>query len=457
MLKVIKLAFSFFLILFGFATIARAETVYEIRLQDDTINPITVEYISEAIDKATADNAQCLIITLDTPGGLLASTRSIVRKILSSDIPVVVYIAPSGARAGSAGVFITYASHIAAMAPTTNIGAAHPVQMGGPNRRDSWSEEPESEKGQESSDSTAQKDAEKDDDPMSSKILNDTVAFIKTMAKQRNRNAEWAVKSVTESSSITESEAKEIGVVEIIASDTQDLLVKLDGRTVDIKGKPVTLNTKEATVKVVEMDQRQKFFNILANPNIAYILLILGFYGLLYEITHPGFGIPGILGIIFMVLAFFSMQALPTNYAALALIGLGIFLLIAEAITPGFGLFAVGGLVSLILGSMLLFDSPVPIMRVSLSVIFSATAATAGITLLLVGAVIRTHRKRAKGGQEGLIGEKGIVRSSISKEHEGKVFVQGELWNAVADTSIPKGAKIQVESIDGLTLKVKKA
>lgn len=451
--------------------------VHVIQLNDDMINPITAEYISHAIDRAEAEKVQCLVIKLDTPGGLLTSTRQIVKKILSAEIPVVVYIAPSGARAGSAGVFITYASHLAAMAPSTNIGAAHPVELGGtrPEKRSSWEEVKElmgkyrqenatpsppvdkkeaAPSGEKPGPSMVEKSIP-DSDPMSQKILEDTVAFVKTLAQKRNRNAEWAVKSVTQSASITEKEAVELGVVNFIAKDDDDLLQKLDGRPVVIEDQTVTLNTKGATQKYFPMDSRQQFFNVLANPNIAYILMILGFYGLLYEITHPGFGFPGILGAIALILAFFSMQTLPTNYAGLALILLGLTLFVVEAFV-GFGVLTIGGVVSMFLGSLLLFDASVPLMRVSISIILAFTLTTAAITTFLVRAVILAHRRKVRLGEQGMVGERGEVYQAIPSGGIGKVFVHGEIWNATAAETLMKGEAVVVEKIDGLLLTVGK-
>jgi len=451
--------------------------VHMIQLDDATINPVTAEYIVEAIDKAYEENAKCLIIKMDTPGGLLNSTRLIVKRMLIAKVPVVVYIAPSGSRAGSAGVFITYASHVAAMAPSTNIGAAHPVQMGGQKKQtndweelrdlikdlkegtkrtkgeDAQKEEPAAE---EEDQEDSQKELYRDEDPMGSKILNDTVAFIKAIAKQRGRNIEWGIESVTKSASITESEALEKGVVEIIAKDDRDLLEQLDGRVVTIDGEQITLSTQNATIEKIEMDSRQKFFNVLANPNIAYFLMILGFYGLLYEITHPGFGVPGIMGFIFLILAFYSLQTLPTNYAGLALMTLGIVLLISEAFIPGIGLLSLGGLVCLVLGSMLLFESVDPVMRVSISAIAAFALTTSVITVFLIRSAIRSHRAKIQGGKEGLIGEVGEVQKPLRKGKQGKVFVRGELWNAYSEQDMQKGEEVIVEEVDGLKIKVKR-
>lgn len=450
-----------------------------IQLNDDTINPVTAEYIVQSIDRAYSDGAQCLIIKLDTPGGLLSSTRLIVKKMLTSKVPIVVYIAPDGSRAGSAGVFITYASHIAAMAPSTNIGAAHPVQMGGtaPRRSGEWNElkrlikdlreakksgkkEVTKETDGKAGENEDQADEELtfDENPMESKILQDTIAFIKSIAKERGRNVEWAVQSVVKSASITSHEAIEKGVVEIIAKSNDDLLEQLDGRVVVISGKEITLRTKGAYIESIAMDPRQKFFNVLANPNIAYFLMIFGFYGLLFEVTHPGFGVPGVLGTVFLILAFYSMQTLPTNYAGLALLLLGIILLIAEAYTPTFGVLTLGGLACMVLGSMLLFESVDPIMRVSKSAIIAFSLTTTAITLFLVRSVLRAHRAKAHGGAEGLVGEAGEAKTRFAagKEKRGKVFIHGELWNAVSDEPIQKSDGIIVVEVKGLTLKIKK-
>lgn len=473
--------FGLFLIILAFLPSqlnSQEPVVVLVQLNDDTINPVTAQYVESAIDQAELMRAQCVIIKLDTPGGLLNSTRAMVKKIMASSVPVVTYIAPSGSRAGSAGVFITYASHIAAMAPSTNIGAAHPVQLGREEKRkDLWQDLQELSKGLKekpdlessplpppekkiktrSLDPAQQPNEDKTDSQiLSDKILNDTVAFIKALAMQRKRNAEWAVKSVTESASITDSEALEKGVIDLIADDTRDLLTKIDGKTVSLNNRKVTLSTQNAAIHDIPMTPRQQFFNVLANPNIAYILLILGFYGLLYEITHPGLGAPGVLGTIFLILAFFSMQTLPTNYAGLALVILGLILFVAEALTPGFGFLALGGTASMILGSLLLFDTSVSMMKVSLSLILTFTLTTAGITLFLLRAVLRVHSRKTMSGPEAMVGETAEVQSPITPSTQGKVYVHGELWNAVSDQALAKGDKVKVVDIEGMTLKVKK-
>jgi membrane-bound serine protease (ClpP class) len=458
------------------ALFSASSDILVIQLNQDSINPVTAEYIIKNIDRAEADQAEVLILQLDTPGGLLNSTRTIVKRMLTAEVPIVVYIAPSGSRAGSAGVFITYASHIAAMAPSTNIGAAHPVQLGdrAPQKGNQWqdlqelleelkkanmqkedsAEQSESNDGLKSENVANDESFVSDDDPMGSKILNDTVAFIKAIAAQRNRNVDWAVESVTKSSSITVDEALEKGVVEIVAQDLSDLVKQLDGQSVQINGKEVILQTKEAVIQHVPMTNRQKFFNILADPNIAYFLMILGFYGLLFEITHPGIGVPGVLGAVFLILAFYSMQTLPTNYAGLALLALGLILLIAEAYTPTFGLLTLGGLVCMVLGSLLLFETADPVMRVSKFLIFSFAGMSALFSIVVLGVLIKNRRKPAFGAGSGMVGLKGEVQKTIEPNKAGKVFIHGELWNAESDTVLSKGDKVIVKVVEGMTLKV---
>ncbi len=459
-----------------------SQTIPIIQLNNDLINPITSEYIIKAIDRAEAQQAPCLIIKLDTPGGLLESTRSIVKRMLTAKVPLVVYISPRGAHAGSAGVFITYASHIAAMAPTTNIGAAHPIHYGKEKSKEKaeWGElkdllnefkkskevQKDKQDGQDKQDKQEVSSKDRQDDldkkevlepdanALESKILNDTVAFIKGIAKERNRNVEWAVKSVVDSESITETEAIEKNVVEIIAKDDQELISKLDGKVVKINDQEITLNTQEAQLEYISMDRRQKFFNILANPDITYFLLILGFYGLLYEITHPGMIMPGVLGAIGMILAFYSMQTLPVNFAGLALIFVGLILLVAEIFAPGIGALAFGGVLSLVIGSFLLFDVVDPVMRVSLPSIIGLAGTASLLSMVLVRLVYKTRTARKIAGQEGIVGEIGIVQHEIKKESPGKVEIQGELWNAESNEVIHSGEKVRVIKIIGLTLHV---
>jgi len=347
------------------------------------------------------------------------------------------------------------------MAPSTRIGAAHPIQVGRDRRSEEfWRglkellesyREKDDKKG-----ATRRAAPEKETEPLEDKILNDTVAFIRAMANERGRNVAWAEKSVTESDSITEKEALERNVVEIIAADLGDLLSRLDGRVVKISGRTVTLRTAGAAIERFEMDQRERLLNILANPNIAYLLLMLGFYGLLFEVTHPGFGVPGILGAIFLVLALYSMQMLPTNYAGLGLIVLGILLFAGEALSPGVGALALGGIIAIILGSLFLFESSDQVIRVSLPLIIAFGTATGGITVFLLRAVIKSQRERVVSGSEGLLGQEAEALSDIPSYGEGQVSLLGEIWNAHTTRELRKGDKVKVTGVSGLKLEVEK-
>jgi len=427
-------------------------SIYRISLDDDIINPVSAEYITMSIEKAEAEGATCLIIELDTPGGLLSSTRGIVKRIMNAKVPVVVYVAPKGARAGSAGVFITLAANIAAMAPSTNIGAAHPVMMS--DKRDSSDIIKELLKRfgnkDEEKDEKKKKEKKKAAVPMDQKILNDTKAWVAGIAKDRGRNVKWALKAVEESVSVTDSEALKLGVIDIVAKDFDELIAKLDGRTVTTTAGKVTLKTAGAKTIEIPKNFRLRWLAVLAHPNIAYILMMLGFYGLLFEFTHPGIGFPGIAGAICLILAFFGLQVLPTNYAGVALIVLAIILFIAEIKVTSYGLLTLGGVVTLFLGSLILFSSPYDFMRVSIPIAASFTAATLVIALFLIYIVMRLRKRKVATGIEGMIGTMGDV--TIWNDHDGKVMVHGEIWNAHGDESFSRGDKIAVTKVDGMTL-----
>ena len=440
------IAFLFFILLGLFIllfnnTIAAQEQlppsrIDVVKIDNYIINPVTTKFISESIDKAASNNAECLIIELDTPGGLLESTRDVVKAILNSKIPIVTYISPSGSRAGSAGVFITFASHIAAMAPSTNIGAAHPVGIGFT---------PDMEK--------QNKDTkEETKDVMSEKIMNDLLAWAEGIAKTNNRNVDWIKKAVTESASVTEKEAIKKDIIDLIAVDLDDLIEKLDQRKVQTKYAETTLQTKNAQINFVELSTQEKILNTIAHPNVAYILMMLGVIGLIFEFSHPGIGFPGIAGLICLLLAFYSFQLLPINYAGLALIILAVILFIAEAFTPTFGLLTLGGIVSFVFGSIMLIKSPYPFLKISLNVIIPAVATMAAITLFLVANTIKVHRKRVTTGKEGLIGQTAIAKTRIKKK--GRVFLHGEIWTAynTKKAVIKKGNEVNVVSVEGLKL-----
>jgi len=381
----IFLSICFLLLPFGIRGQAEKEPVYTIEV-DGIINPATAKFIVDSIDEATQQGAQCLIIQLDTPGGLMESMRIIVKKELASTIPIIVYVAPGGARAASAGVFVTMAANIAVMAPGTHIGAAHPVTLGGGEGKESKT--------------------------MTDKIVNDTVAFIKNIAKARGRNVDWGEKAVVKSVSITDEEALKLNVIDLIAPDIPTLLAKIDGRVVKFDGVTRTLHTKGVQPRPIQMSWRDKLLDIISNPTIAYILLMLGIYGIFFELSSPGAILPGVVGGIFLILAFYALQMLPVNYAGLALIFFGIILFIAEIKVVSHGLLAVGGVISLFLGSMMLFQSPVEYMRVSLSVIIPAVMVSAAFFIFAVSKAINARLKKPTTGMEGLVGEAGTAATS---------------------------------------------
>jgi len=415
----------FYFIILLLPLIVSAQKAISIKI-DATINPVTADFIHNAIVKTANEKGQCLIIHLNTPGGLLQSTRIIVSDILESPVPVVVYVAPGGAHSGSAGVFITIAAHIAAMAPGTNMGAAHPVQMQGGM-----------------------------DTIMNAKATNDAAAFIRTIAQKRNRNWEWAEDAVRHSISITETEALEKKVVDTIAKNDHELLAMIDGKNVEVSTGTTTLHTKDASIELYKMGSIQKFLNIISDPNIAYILMMLGFYGLLFELYSPGAIFPGIVGGISLILAFYSMQTLPINYAGLALIIFGIILFVLEIKIVSHGLLTVGGIISLLLGSLMLIrsDSSFDFIRVSLSVIISSVAVTAFFFLFVIGLGIKAQRAKPVTGIEGMIGETGESLEALNPV--GRVHVHGETWNAESVKGmINKGEKIRVTGVKNLKLYV---
>jgi len=393
---------------------------------DGVISPVTVRLVEAALTRAQSEGAGALVIQLDTPGGLERSMRLICQRLLNAEIPVIVYVAPTGSRAASAGVFITMAAHVAAMAPATNIGAAHPVAIGGGVDKESMK-----------------------------KIENDAAAFARTIAVERGRNAEWAEKAVRLSVSITEREAVKLKVVDLVADSLPDLLDKIDGRVVKVAKGPVTLQTRGAVVKTIEIGFRDRVLNVITDPNIAYILMMLGMLGLFFELSNPGVILPGVIGGISLILAFFALQSLPINYAGLLLILFGIVLLIAEIKVVSHGVLAIGGIVALALGSLMLFDAPEVGFRVSWWVILPTVGATAGMFLVAVGAGLRALRASSPVGGSALVGQTGVARGALSPE--GQVLVQGELWRAVArGAPVAEGARVRVVDANGLTLTVEK-
>ncbi|MEK6698187.1 MAG: nodulation protein NfeD [Nitrospirota bacterium] len=401
-----------------------AKKIYLIKL-DAPITPVVSEYIIKSIDKASKEAAEAVIIQLDTPGGLVESMREIVKKMISADIPVIVYVAPAGARAASAGVFITMAANIAAMAPTTHIGAAHPVTMEG-----------------------------KMDKTMEAKVVNDLAAMARGIAEKRGKNAKWAEEAVRKSVSITETEALKERVIDLIAPDIPSLLKAIDGKTVELVLGKKTLQTKGAQVQEIEMGFRFRLLEIISNPNIAYILMILGFYGLYFELSNPGAIFPGVAGAICLILAFYALHTLPINYAGLMLIILGIGLFIAEAFITSHGVLGIGGTIAMLFGSVMLIDSSSPVLQISWAVIIPAVAMSALLFIITVSVAIRVYREKADTGKEGLIGMQALAKTEILAD--GQVFMRGEYWSAWSDEPISKGDMVTVLDVEGLMLKVKK-
>jgi membrane-bound serine protease (ClpP class) len=379
--------------------------------------------VETALTRAQAEQAQALVIQLDTPGGLERSMRAICQRLLNAEIPVIVWVGPTGARAASAGVFITLAAHVAAMAPATNIGAAHPVAVGGGVDKESMR-----------------------------KIENDAAAFVRTIAVERGRNADWAEKAVRESVSITEREALKLKVIDVVADSIPDLLVKLDGRAVKTPKGTVTLATKDAVAKPIEIGMRDRFLNVITDPNVAYVLMMLGTLGLIFELSTPGAVLPGVIGGISLILAFFAFQSLPINFAGMLLILFAIVLFIAEVKVVSHGVLAIGGIVAMALGSLMLFDAPEAGFRVSWLVIVPTVAVTAGIFLFALTAGVRALSRRPQLGAEALVGAVGTAYGPLTPT--GQIKLQGEIWRAVAEGPAPDGAPVRVVGVEGLTLKV---
>ena len=429
-MKKLRICCFIFFLAAAFAAMARTEDTtaphVDLIVIDGSINPAVDDFIRESIGRAKTDGARALVIQLDTPGGLLNSTRTIVKEMLGADVPLIVYVAPSGAGAGSAGVFITMAAHIAAMAPGTNIGAAHPVGSGGQDVKGTMGE----------------------------KIENFTASFSESIAQKRGRNTEWAIQAVRKSVAITEKEALKKNVIDIVARDIDDLLRQADGRKVDINGKDVVLHVKDARVVRYEMSLKQRVLNTIADPNIAYILMMAGFLGLYMEFAHPGVFFPGIAGAICLLLAFAALQVLPINYTGLALMLLAVGLLVGEAFFPSFGVLGVGGIISLALGSLLLFDTPSADFGVDRSIVFTAVGTVGTFVLGISYLVFRSQKAKPTLGKEGLIGEIGEVRGKLAPT--GRIFVHGENWSAQADGAIEIGEKVRVIGYDGMRLKVRR-
>ena len=394
------------------------------------ITAATARYVRSALEQAAATQAECLVIQLDTPGGLLDATREIVQDILSAPLPVVVYIAPAGARGASAGTIISMASHVAAMAPATHIGAAHPVSIFG---------------------------GSDDNKVMGEKILNDTAAYIESLAHLRPRNVEWAISAVRESKSVIADKALELKVIDLIAEDLGDLVRQLQGREVRMsRERVVMLQTEGHPIVMQDMSISQSFMSLVSNPNLVFLLLIIGLVGLYMELSNPGLIFPGVLGAMSLLIALIAMQTLPVSYGALALMLLGVALLVAEAFVPSFGVLGIGGLACLLIGALFLLDQSLTDLRISRPMIFAAVGVV-GLAALVVGRLlVKSQRMRPRSAQDNLIGGVGRVRSPITPPHAGQVLLNGELWRARAQVPLAADEEVVVEAVEGLLLTVAK-
>jgi membrane-bound serine protease (ClpP class) len=418
-------AFTILMFLMFFSAVTGAQGAIRVVGINGPVNPVTAKFVVRNLHQSAELKEQLFLIEMDTPGGLDTAMRDIVKEIFASPVPVAVHVAPSGARAASAGAIIAMAADICAMAPGTNMGAAHPVAIG-----------------------------EQPDKTMQEKILNDAEAYVEGIARKRGRNIEEAKKMVRSSSSLSAEKALELRVIDLVAANRTDLLSKLNGRSIDRDGKAIVLKLTDAKLIRAEMSTREKILDVISNPNVAYVLLMLGMLGLFFELSNPGVILPGVIGGISLILAFFAFQTLPVNYAGVLLIILALILFIAEINIVSHGMLSVGGVISMILGSLLLFESPEPYMRVSWSVLLVTVLAVTAFAMVVIAKAIKAHRQSPSSGREGLLGEEGMAESDLTPE--GKVFVRGEYWDAWSEEPISKGERIIILGVDDMKLKVKK-
>lgn len=411
---------------------------------DDVIGPATADYVTRGLEEAADNDAQFVILRMDTPGGLDLSMRSIIQGILSSPVPVIGFVEPSGSRAASAGTYILYATHVAAMAPATNLGAATPVQLGAPGL-------PQIPEGEGSPD---KQQAAQPKSAMEKKILNDAEAYIESLAELRGRNKEWAARAVREGVSLSATEALQQNVIDLMADNVDDLLRQLNGRRIEMENKTVVLNTDDISINRTEPDWRSDFLAVITNPNVAYILMLVGIYGLIIEFSHPGLGGPGIIGAICLLLALYAFQVLPISYVGLGLIIVGIALMVAEAFTPSFGVMGVGGLVAFFIGSIVLMDTKLPAYQIALPIVLGFAVASGGILILILGMLIRATRKKVVSGLETVLDQ----IATVEQVENGRALVrlQGELWQARCTNPLQIGDEVRVKEARGVFLTVDK-
>ncbi|MEX0619047.1 MAG: nodulation protein NfeD [Pseudohongiellaceae bacterium] len=426
----------------------------EVRLVElsGAIGPATSDFVMRSLEDAAETGTELVILRIDTPGGLDLAMRDIIQNILASEVPVAGWVAPNGARAASAGTYIMYASHFAAMAPATNIGSSTPVSIGGGSSPLPVPSTPDDSAEPEDDSDTDQDSQAQPGTAMERKVINDAIAYLRSLAELRGRNAEWAESTVREAANLTATQALDMGVIEIIAANVDDLVNQLEGRTTTIAGQEVTLALDNAEVELIEPDWRHEFLAIITNPNVAYILLMIGVYGILFEFYNPGLGLPGVTGVVCLIVGAFALQMLPINYAGLALIAVGIGLMVTEAVSPSFGVLGIGGVVAFVLGSVMLMDTELEAYQISMPIIAAFAVATAAIFFLTLGALINARKQRVVSGGEAMIGETAEALEDF--DGQGAVRIFGEAWTAVSDTPVKKGSKLKVVSRDGLILKV---
>jgi membrane-bound serine protease (ClpP class) len=418
------------------------------------IGPATADYVSRSLNTSAERGAPVAILTIDTPGGLDASMRDINRAILASSVPVVAYVHPSGARAASAGTYILYASHVAAMTPGTNLGAATPVSIGGGSPFAGGDRDNETDTGDEKKRSKDKEQDSKDpsSDPMKAKAVNDAVAYIRSLAELRGRNADWAEKAVRHAESLSANDAKKNNVVDIVATNINDLLAQTDGRRVAIDAQDVTLNTKGLSVEYIEPDWRTRLLATITNPNVALILMLIGVYGLIFEFMNPGALIPGIIGAICLLLGLYALALLPVNYAGIGLVMLGIGLMVAEAFAPSFGALGVGGAAAFIIGAAIMIDTEAPEYQISLTLIGILAVTSLAAAVVVARLAISSYRRRVATGIEEMTGARGEVTDW--RGYSGHVIAHGERWKAISEVPLSRGQPVRVIGVDGLVLRV---